>query len=92
MASAHEMRQRIRSVRNIAQLTRALEAVSISRVRKAENQVRATRPYGDKAWEVLRHLARRGEREEVDPVLTGRGEHRRARVLVNSGNRGLAGA
>jgi len=92
MASAHEMRQRIRSVKNIAQLTRALEAVSISRVRKAENQVSGTRPYGDKAWEVLRHLARQRDREEVHPLLTDRSEVHRALVVMISGNRGLAGA
>ena len=57
MSTPREMRLRIRSVRNIAQVTRALEAVSASRVRKAEQMVRATRPYADKAWQVLRHLS-----------------------------------
>jgi len=92
MASAHDMRQRIRSVNNIAQLTRALEAVSISRVRKAENQVRGTRPYGDKAWEVLRHLARQRDREDVHPLLTERSTVKSALIVMISGNRGLAGA
>jgi len=92
MASAHEMRQRIRSVRNIAQLTRALEAVSISRVRKAENQLRATRPYGDKAWEVLCHLSRQRDRGDIHPLLNERSLVRRGLVVMICGNRGLAGA
>jgi F0F1-type ATP synthase gamma subunit len=57
MATAREMRLRIRSVNNISQVTRALEAVSASRIRRAEQQVRQTRPYASKAWQVLRHLA-----------------------------------
>jgi len=92
MASTHEMRQRIRSVRNIAQLTRALEAVSISRVRKAENQLRATRPYGDKAWEVLCHLARQRDRGDIHPLLNERTKVGHAIVVMICGNQGLAGA
>ena len=48
------MRLRIRSVSNIAQVTRAMQAVSASQVRRAEQAVAATRPYADKAWQVLR--------------------------------------
>ena len=67
MASAREMRMRIRSVDNIAQVTRALEAVSASRVRKAEARVMQTRPYADKAWQVLRHLSRQPARSLSTP-------------------------
>ena len=45
MASAREMRLRIKSVKNISQVTRALETVSASKVRKAINAVTATRSY-----------------------------------------------
>ena len=45
MASAREMRLRIKSVKNISQVTRALETVSASKVRKAINAVMATRSY-----------------------------------------------
>lgn len=92
MASAREMRQRIRSVRNIAQVTRALEAVSASRVRKAEARVKQTRPYAQKSWQVLRHLSRQPGREFVHPLLTKREEIRNTIVILISGDRGLAGA
>ncbi len=92
MASAREMRQRIRSVRNIAQVTRALEAVSASRVRKAEARVRETRPYAQKSWQVLQHLSRQPGREFVHPLLTKHDEIRKVIVILVSGNRGLAGA
>lgn len=92
MASTREMRLRIRSVQNIAQVTRALQAVSASRVRKAEQRVRESRPYADKAWQVLRHLARQPARDYVHPLLTQREEVGDILVVLITGDRGLAGA
>ena len=57
MANAREVRLRIRSVKNIAQVTRALQAVSASKVRKAMSAMLQTRPYATKAWQVLTHIA-----------------------------------
>ena len=51
------MRLRMRSVKSISQVTRALEAMSASRVVKAQQAALATRPYATKAYEVLHHLA-----------------------------------
>ncbi len=92
MTSPREMLQRIRSVRNIAQVTRALQAVSASRVRKAEARVRQTRPYARKSWQVLRHLSRQPGRNSVHPLLTKHDEIRNAIVILISSDRGLAGA
>ena len=49
MATAREVKKRIRSVKNISQITRALEAVSASRVRKAQARVLASRAFAEKA-------------------------------------------
>jgi F-type H+-transporting ATPase subunit gamma len=85
------MRLRIRSVRNIAQVTRALQTVSASKVRRAQAAVLATRPYATKALKVLGHLAR--ERSiVVHPMLTPRTPIRNILVILVSGDRGLAGA
>lgn len=92
MASAREMRLRIRSVKNISQVTRALETVSASKVRKAMAAVMATRPYATKAWQVLTHVARQPGRETLHPLLVARSEVKNALVVVISGDRGLAGA
>ena len=92
MASAREMRLRIRSVKNISQVTRALEAVSASKVRKAMNAVAATRAYATKAWQVLSHIALQPGRENLHPLLTHRDRVANILVLVISGDRGLAGA
>lgn len=67
MASAREMRLRIKSVKNISQVTRALETVSASKVRKAINAVMATRSYATKAWQVLKHVAEQPGRESLHP-------------------------
>lgn len=92
MASGREMRMRIRSVKNISQVTRALEAVSASKVRHAVNAVNATRPYATKAWQVLTHVAAQPGRGQLHPLLTERASVRNALAVVITGDRGLAGA
>jgi F-type H+-transporting ATPase subunit gamma len=92
MASAREMRLRIRSVKNISQVTRALQAVSASKVRKAIAALMATRPYATKAWNVLTHVAAQPGRASLHPLLTQRTEVKNALVVIISGDRGLAGA
>jgi F-type H+-transporting ATPase subunit gamma len=73
-------------------VTRALEAVSASRVRKAEQLVRATRPYSSKAWQVLRHLSLQPGRNYIHPLLEQRETVKQVLVVLVTGNRGLAGA
>lgn len=92
MPTAKEMRMRIRSVRNLSQVTRALETVSASKVRKAVQAVTATRPYSEKAWKVLVHLARQPGGTKLHPLLAGRDKIDRTLALVVASDRGLAGA
>jgi F-type H+-transporting ATPase subunit gamma len=92
MASAREMRLRIKSVKNISQVTRALETVSASKVRKAINAVMATRSYATKAWQVLRHVAEQPGRDSLHPLLVKRPAVKNALAIVVTGDRGLAGA
>jgi F-type H+-transporting ATPase subunit gamma len=92
MASAREMRLRIRSVKNISQVTRALEAVSAAKVRKAVQAVTATRSYATKAWQVLTHVAAQPGRNSLHPLLTERPAPKNSLVIVVTGDRGLAGA
>lgn len=92
MASAREMRLRIKSVKNISQVTRALEAVSAAKVRKAIQAVTATRSYATKAWQVLTHVAAQPGRHSLHPLLTERPDPKNALVIVLTGDRGLAGA
>ena len=92
MPSARDMRLRIKSIKNIAQVTRALETVSASKVRRAMAAVLATRPYAEKAWKVVLHLARQPGSNSLHPLLKQRDETKRILVVMVSGDRGLAGA
>ncbi len=92
MANAREVKQRIKSVKNISQVTRALQAVSASKVRKAIDQLEDTRPYSVKAWQVLQHIAEQPDRSTLHPMLVEHAEVKKIIAIVISGDRGLAGA
>jgi F-type H+-transporting ATPase subunit gamma len=92
MASAREMRLRIKSVKNISQVTRALEAVSAAKVRKAIQALSATRSYATKAWQVLTHITNQPGSLNLHPLLAARAEPKNALVIVMTADRGLAGA
>lgn len=92
MSSAREVKLRINSVKNIAQVTRALQAVSASKVRKAISALMHTRPYATKAWQVLTHIANQPGRENLHPLLVERESINSVLVVLITGDRGLAGA
>lgn len=93
MATAREIRKRIRSVKNISQITRALEAVSASRVRRAQARVLASRAFAEKAWEILLNVQRAGTRGvPMHPLLAEREEIKRIMIVLVTSDRGLAGA
>ncbi|MBE2268932.1 MAG: ATP synthase F1 subunit gamma [Anaerolinea sp.] len=92
MATAREVKKRIRSVKNIGQITRALEAVSASRVRKAQARVLASRAFAEKAWEILLNVQNSMAGTSLHPLLTARAEVKNAMVILVTSDRGLAGA
>ncbi len=91
MANAREVKQRIKSVKNISQVTRALQAVSASKVRKAIDQLEDTRHYSIKAWQVLQHIAEQPDRSSLHPLLVKHPVVKTIIAIVISGDRGLAG-
>ncbi|PJF22902.1 MAG: ATP synthase F1 subunit gamma [Phototrophicales bacterium] len=93
MPSSREVKNRIRSVKNIGQITRALEAVSASRVRKAQARVLASRAYAYKAMEILMNIqAATASGGALHPLLTTREEVKTIMVVLITSDRGLAGA
>lgn len=92
MPSAREVKNRIRSVKNIGQITRALEAVSASRVRKAQARVLASRAFSEKAFEILLNVQAASRGAALHPLLTPRQNPKRAIVIMVTSDRGLAGA
>jgi F-type H+-transporting ATPase subunit gamma len=91
MAKARELKGRIRSVQNTRKITRTMEMVSTSKLKRAQDRVAAARPYAERLASVIGRL--------LTPELAGRypllrqpAQVRRAAVLLITSNRGLAGA
>jgi F-type H+-transporting ATPase subunit gamma len=92
MPSLKDIRGRIGSVRNIAQITRAMEMVAASRMKRAQDSILAARPYADELEAALGRVAgAAGLTEEIDPLLARR-PIRRAGIIVITTDRGLAGS
>jgi F-type H+-transporting ATPase subunit gamma len=91
MATAREIRRRIRSVKNIAKVTGALEAVSASRVQKAQAQTFASRAYASAALDIMVDIARHQDGTITHPLIEKRAEIRHVGVVLITSDRGLAG-
>ncbi|HKW24048.1 MAG TPA: ATP synthase F1 subunit gamma [Ktedonobacterales bacterium] len=90
MATAREIRRRIRSVKNVAQITRAVQMVASSKMRRAQERVVASRPYSDELMRLVARLAKQASEEEDLPLMKSR-PVRRVGVVVISPDRGLSG-
>ncbi len=91
MATVREIRRRIRSVKNIGQVTRALEAVSASKARRAQLQAERSRAYSQKAWEILVNLS--GQPGTVQhPMMRVPEAVKQIDLVLVTSDRGLAGA
>lgn len=94
MASAREIKKRIRSVKNIGQIARALEAEAATKVRRAQARALASRAYAEKAWEILLNVqsAAQGGGGAMHPLLTEREEIKKIMIVLITSDRGLCGA
>ncbi len=72
MASAREIRRRIRSVKNTGKITKAMEMVSAAKMRRAQRNTLATRPYADRMRDVLGEVSVRSGQRLSHPLLTHR--------------------
>jgi F-type H+-transporting ATPase subunit gamma len=90
MPSLRDLRRQIKSVQNTQKITKAMQVISATRLRRAQSTVLATRPYSEKMLEVLAATAERA-REYRHPFLQVR-DGRRAAVILITSDRGLAGA
>ncbi len=89
MASGKEIRTKIKSVKSTQKITRAMEMVATSKMRKANERVRAARPYAQKMRNVIGHLAH-AHPEYKHPYLLDRAVKRVGFIVISS-DRGLAG-
>lgn len=94
MPTAREVKKRINSVKNIAQITRAMEATSASRVRRAQARVMASRAFAQKAWEILLNVQSAGGKggPPLHPLLAERETVNKIMIVIITSDRGLAGA
>jgi F-type H+-transporting ATPase subunit gamma len=104
MATAREIKRRIRAIKNIAQVTRALQLVASSKMRRSQDRVLAARPYADELLRVLARLSRasaddteggvfRGEEhDDADLSLLQEREVKTLGLVLVTPDRGLAGA
>jgi F-type H+-transporting ATPase subunit gamma len=90
MANVRDIRRRIRSAKNIQQITRAMKFVSAARLRKAQDRVISARPYARQMLAVLKSLAARVP-ENAHPLLAQRGDENIELVVITA-DRGLCGA
>jgi F-type H+-transporting ATPase subunit gamma len=93
VASLRDIRRRIRSVRSTAQITKAMELVAASRMRRAQQRVLATRPYAEAMTAMIRQLGlARKEGEALHPLLLQRATRHRVGLIMLTTDRGLCGA
>ncbi len=90
MATLREVRRRIASVTNIAQITRAMQMVAASRMKRAQDAILAARPYSDELREALARVAAAVD-AQVDPLLARRPVRRIGLVVITT-DRGLVGS
>lgn len=90
MAGGKEIRNKIKSVQNTQKITRAMEMVAASKMRKAQERMRAARPYGEKIRNVAAHLCE-AYQDYQHPFLVARETIRRAGLIVVTSDKGLCG-
>ncbi len=91
MANLKAIRDRIKSVKNTRKITEAMRLVATAKVRRAQEQVIATRPFADRLAQVLHGLQTRLKFEDVDLPLLQERPVEKVALLVISGDRGLCG-
>lgn len=90
MASGKEIRNKIKSVQNTQKITRAMEMVAASKMRKAQDRMKAARPYGEKIRRVAAHIAAAYE-DYSHPFLTARESVKRVGLIIVTSDKGLCG-
>jgi F-type H+-transporting ATPase subunit gamma len=90
MAGSKEIRAKIKSVENTRKITRAMEMVAAAKMRKAQERMRAARPYAEKIRAVAAHLSRANP-EYKHPFLVKRNDMKNVGIIVVTSDKGLCG-
>lgn len=90
MSGAKQIRTQIASIKNTQKITKAMEMVAASKMRKAQDRMNATRPYAIRIKQVISHLAS-ARSEYKHPYMTSREDIKRVGIIIVSTDRGLCG-
>lgn len=90
MAGGREIKTKIKSVQNTRKVTRALEMVSASKIRKAQDRMKASRPYARMMRQIVGHVAK-ANTDYVHPFMVERKDVKRIGYIIVSTDRGLCG-
>ena len=90
MAGSKEIRTKIKSVQNTRKITKAMEMVAASKMRKAQQRMRAARPYAEKIRNVAAHMSHANP-EYRHPFLVERNTVKRVGIIVVTSDKGLCG-
>ncbi len=90
MAGSKEIRNKIKSVQSTRKITKAMEMVAASKMKKAQDRMRASRPYVDKTFDIVMHIAK-ANTEYKHPFLAQREAVKRVGAIVVTTDKGLCG-
>ncbi len=90
MAGGREIKTKIKSVQNTRKVTRALEMVSASKIRKAQERMKGSRPYARLMTQLIGHIAKANS-EYTHPFMADHGDIKRIGYIIVSSDRGLCG-
>ncbi len=90
MAGSKEIRNKIKSVQSTRKITKAMEMVAASKMKKAQDRMRATRPYIEKLFNIVLHIAK-ANTEYRHPFLVPREQVKRVGAIVVTTDKGLCG-
>ena len=90
MAGSKEIRNKIKSVQSTRKITKAMEMVAASKMKKAQDRMRATRPYLEKTFNIVMHISK-ANTEYKHPFLVPRTPVRRVGVVLVTTDKGLCG-
>lgn len=91
MATLREVRKRIKSAKNIQQITKAMKMVAAAKLRKAQDRILAARPYSEKIREVIADLVEKVEGKEY-PIVRAHPNVKKEAVILVSADKGLCGS
>jgi F-type H+-transporting ATPase subunit gamma len=91
MANLKDLKNRIRSVKSTQKITSAMKMVAAAKLRRAQDNAEAARPYAARMSAIINSLARKASPETAPTMLVGTGSDQRILLLVLSADRGLCG-